>query len=225
MRDLRRDEEFFGLCSVPRRQAALLTRVGVQGTILRRVHLAFGSLARIRGVRVLSGNVATVIGWAAMSTLSRVRTVGTRRSGLIVWGARIRVEFVRSLEATFVLGPVLAGDAFAFGRLGLELFGFGLTSLSFGGIRVGFCLRLLRFGLLHFDFGFVCPYAGSGLGGLLPQLGRFFTLTFAFLRSGFAADCNDDSHDDQDDDDGDDDPDDGCCVHAISPCWLFGCHW
>lgn len=189
----------------------------------------------------LVGNMALIGGWLAIgidsfigdpTVTSHTSFTGSRRCAGTGFGGRppiamsvhVGIEFICVLELALLLQAALLGDTVAFGRVVVELLRLGGSALRLGrlGVSVGFSSLGLGSPLLGVRFpGMDLMFGGCSL---LPDPGCFLSLVFALLGGSLSADCDNDADDNQNYDDRYDYPDDGSCIHALSPCCLFGSH-
>lgn len=136
----------------------------------------------------------------------------------------VRIELIGVLELALLLEALLLGETIAFSGVCVQPLRFGSLAFGFGCLNLGVGVSLLRFGLATLGVRFPGMHLMLRLGSFLTDPGGLLALVFALLGSGLTADRDDDADDNQNDDDRYDYPDDGSCIHALSPCCLFGSH-
>lgn len=136
----------------------------------------------------------------------------------------VGIELVSVLELALLLEALLLGETIAFSGVCFQLLRFGSLALGFGCLYLGVGVSLLRFGLATLGVRFPGMDFMLRLGSFLTDPGGLLALVFALLSRGLTTDRNDDADDNQNNDDRYDYPDDGSCIHALSPCCLFGSH-
>lgn len=137
---------------------------------------------------------------------------------------QVGIECVSMLEFAFLLETSLLCQSIPLSGIAVQSFGLGCLALGLCGLHLGVGLGLLCFSLAMLSVRFPGMDLMLGLGGFLTDPCCLVALVFALLGCGLSAECDDDADDNQNYDDRYDYPDDGSCIHAFSPCCLFGSH-
>ena len=128
------------------------------------------------------------------------------------------------LELTFLLEALLLSQAITIGGIAVKSLSLGGFALRFSSLNFGVGLSLFGLSLPVLSVSFPSMYFVLGFCGLLTNPCGLLALVFALLGCSLAADRDDDADDNQNNDDRYDYPDNGSCIHALSPCCLFGSH-
>ncbi|WP_231446504.1 hypothetical protein [Brevibacterium zhoupengii] len=152
-------------------------------------------------------------------------TCGCTGCGLVVAvSVHVGIKFIGALELAFLLQTLLLGETIAFSGVSVQLLSLGGLAFGFSCLHFGVGVSLLRLCLAMLGVGFAGMDFMLGFGCLLTDPCCFLALVFALLSCGLTTDRNDDADDNQNNDDRYDYPDNGSCIHALSPCCLFGSH-
>ena len=173
---------------------------------------------------VLTGNWTTVTGVTLTGNWTTV--TGNCSGSRLPVAVRIQIgiELIGVLEPTFLFESPLLSQAIPLGGVAVELLRLGGSAFRLSCLNICVGLGLLSLSLPLFSVSFPSMYFVLGLGGFLTNPCGLLALVFALLGCSLPADRDDDADDNQNNDDRYDYPDDGSCIHALSPCCLFGSH-
>ena len=149
------------------------------------------------------------------------RSVGRFR---VATGVQVGVQLIGLLESTFVLAALFLGQTITFSGVGIQFLRLGGLAFGLGSLHLSIGIGFLSFSLAMLSIRFPCMNLMLGLSGFLTNPCGFLALVLALLGCSLSADRDNDADDNQNYDDRYDYPDDGSCIHALSPCCLFGSH-